>query len=443
MNKESPFRMRLAVAALFLVLSLTASAEPFRFEPAASASTTSVKLIVSSAWRDSCVPRNAQVTRAQNVVDVLWSVPLDGACLAVVTPWSDEVPLGVLPAGLYEVRLRVNDFDGLKTIATRALVVSEGDGAFEIVPSFVSTAGGSVDLRSLDFCVASPQEVKSVKVDGVDVPYTVDPCSIVAHIPARAAGPVDVSVEVGTKVLTVRSTLRVLDPAATPDESVFERILIPVLYNGGGANGSQWRTELEMRNLSQKGSLRFFPNVMQPLAASVPTGPQKVVITHQSTKGVVLFIPRNIADDVRFGLLVRDVSRDQSAWGTEVPVVRERDSQLGDTPLMLANVPFDDRYRLTLRLYSIDGGPLTFDVFTAETPFVSRNVSIEPACETPPCNSVDPGFASVDLGALMPELAGRGARSIFIRPWTPARPHWAFVSVTNNTTQHVTTISPQ
>jgi hypothetical protein len=439
--------MRAALLAilLLLVLAATVSADPYRFEPPIPTDETFVALIVDTTWRDSCPPRDPQITRVEQVIDVLWTVPRDIGCLPAVLPWKARVPIGVLEPGSYEVRLRANDFNGIHLLGIRTLVVGDASPAFEAVPEFVNISGGMVDLRSPLLCVTSPREIEQVLVDGVSVQYNVDPCSVIVFMPAHAAGPVDIAVQVRQKLHTVRAAVRYIDADATPDDAVFERILLPVLGDGPGAFGSIWRTDHQLRNLSNQ-TLHFVPFAMRRFICDgdcfrVPPGGTTGLHPYSSPTGAVLFIPRDIADDIRFGLVVRDVSRDHTAWGTEIPVVRERDAERG--VMMLANVPFDPRYRLNLRLYAIDGGPASFQISVIDEPELTRSVTLQAACDAPPCNSMQPGFRSIDLNALFPAMPNR-PRTLLVQPVRPeGRLFWSMVSVTNNDTQHVTTITPQ
>jgi hypothetical protein len=432
--------MRRLVLSLFLLLSSTVSAHEFRFDPPNPTSSTPVRLEVDGMWPDSCAPDFERVSFDSNNEITVIFVYEGGQCLAAFSPWRETVNLGVREPGVYTVRVLIENHWGAKPYATLRLIVAEGDPAFQVTPSFVSTQGGSVNLSGPLLCVASPQQVRDVRVNGIPVPYAVDPCSIaIIQTPALAPGAADVSVQIGDAVYRVRSTLRVVDPQATPDEAVFERVLIPVLFNGPGAFGSVWRTMLELRNLSDR-RLTFLPAVMKD-TPSVPLLGKSTLDRFGGPKGAVIFLPREIADDIKFGLQVRDVSREAIAWATEVRVVRERDASR--KPMMLANVPFDGSYRLTLRLYSLDGGAARLNVVSADAPFVHRAVELEAACAAPPCNSTEPGYAAVDLNALLPELANKGARTLYVETPADGRLYWAFVSITNNTTQVVTTVSPQ
>ncbi|PYQ29632.1 MAG: hypothetical protein DMF56_11760 [Acidobacteria bacterium] len=430
---------------LFLVLAAAASyADVFRIEPVAPTSASGVFVRVDTLW-NGCLPRDAKVTRNGQDVDVLWTVPRGGGCVTAFIPWSDRVSLGALPPGTYKVTLRVDSPTGLQTIGTKTITVAEGASAFQLNPAFVSTTGGMVELIARVLCVANGSDVKKVVVDGAEVRINVDPCSVIAFLPPHAAGPVDVSVQVNDATYTVKSTLRYLDRSATPDEATFERVLIPVLYFGPGAFGSQWQTDATLRNLAST-QLQWFSSVAFPTLCDVgdcgvPSGGTFGLFEFGNRpKGLVLFVPRTISDDVHYGLIARDTSRDDGAWGAEVRVVREKDARYGK--FVIENVPLDSRYRTTLRIYAIDGGAseVKMSAFVGDVGSVAT-VRIE-GCDAPPCNSADPGFGTFDVRSLFPRLPDKSRITLYIEA-PSLRPHWALVSVTNNTTQHVTVISPQ
>ena len=433
------------IAFLFLLLAAAASyADVFRFDPVAPTSASGVLVRVDTLW-NGCLPRDAKVTRTGQDMDVLWTVPRGLPCVTAFIPWSDRVSLGALPPGTYNVTLRVDSLTGLQTIGAKSVTVSDGAPAFQLNPAFVSVSGGMVELISPVLCVSNAPEIKKVVVDGANVPINVDPCSVIAFLPAHAAGPVDVSVQVNDTTYTVKSTLRYLDKNATPDEASFERVLVPVVYFGPGAYGSQWYTLGVLHNLAST-ALQWFSSAANPIACdTVPcdVGSNRTLALYQwgyRPRGLVLFVPRTISDDVHYTLLARDTSRDDSAWGTEVRVVRERDARYGK--FLIENVPADSRYRTSLRIYAIDGGASEVKVsaFSFDAGRVAT-VKLE-GCAAPPCNSAEPGFGMFDLAALFPAFAQSGPISLVIEA-PPLRPHWALVSITNNTTQHVTVISPQ
>ena len=436
--------MRRVLLPLLLFVSLPALAvEPFRFEPPGPTTQSFIVLNVDTIWRDSCLPRDAQVTRSGSAIEVLWRIP-KSACLPALWPWRDRVAIGVLPAGVYEVRLLVDENDGIRDLARRTLVVADAAGPVSLVVPFASTRGGT-DLH-LKLTPGLCNGVVTVTIDGAEVPATRLGCDVIVSAPAHAAGAVDVVLRSGEATYSMRAALRYLDPAAPPDPEMFERVLIPLVYNGPGAFGSEWVTEGEIRNLAS-APMPWFPDVLRNRCSGCGTSLAAGATLPLSAfgndaDGVVLFIPRTMAEDVRFGARIRDTSREVSSWGTQLPIARE--SEFAERHF-LPNIPVDPRYRALLRIYAVDGVSKLAGVAvkTGEKTIASRVVQLNGPCQASPCNSLDPAFASIDVASLVPAgTAGPISLEIYRASSSPA-PVWAFVSITNNTTQQVTIVSPQ
>ena len=438
-----------------LVLATAAAAEPYRFEPPAPTSATSVVLKVSTTWRDGCLPQSPTVTRNGKQVDVRWSTPLGFGCITVISPWRTEVPLGLFEPGAYEVTLRVDDAPGETTLAKKTLVVGEFAPSYQLVPPFASTRGGSqVAFRApvLDFRCGVDAEVR---VDGVLVPSSAFGCSVTAFLPAHAPGPVDVVIRYGGTTTTIRSTLRYIDPAAAPDPAVFERILVPIIFSGPGAFGSQWVTEGQIYNGGDFG-FPWFPDVAKPACSGSCELEWRGLIPLSAfgsqPNGRILFVPRGFADQLAIGGVVRDVSREEISRGSELPIAREKDFRTEE--IAFPNIPVDARYRLMLRIYDLEGvaQAATVTIYRGtpssgpgiSLPITTRLIPMSAPCTTTPCNSARPAYASVDISALIPASVPGPVTVIVSSPSSSApAPMWALLSITNNTTQQVTTIRPQ
>lgn len=437
-------RATLTVIVLFAAVSAHAT---FEFEPIAPTDRSYIHLQVREMWRDGCVPGTPGVTRSGNVIEVMWVIP-GGGCPLAVTRWNKDAPIGTLPAGVYDVVVKVDDRGTILTLVTKQLIVTESAPAFSVDPRVVSaTAPGEVQLPICEYFFPVPASLV-VEIDGVAVPWQVDAnaCHLTVTLRPHAPGPVDVTVRAGSSTYTAINAIHFVDPAGAPEPSLYERVLVPILYDGPGAYGSQWLTETQMFNASGR-EVRFLPDVSRPLTSLAPGAETSLSLFGQRPSGLVLFVPRGEA--LHFGSIVRDVSRDAEDFGTEVPVARERDT---DSTLYLPNVPFDSRYRLQLRIYDIDGrsggvavrGGRLGPAGTQKTDWVS--LQIKGPCEegsVPTCNSNQPAYVSIDLTEELALLAGSGRQPVWIEPSFDSRRLWAFVTVTNNETQRVTVISPQ
>jgi hypothetical protein len=255
--------------------------------------------------------------------------------------------------------------------------------------------------------------------------------------PPHAPGAVEVRVKSGERENRSHA-FRYYAQDEPPLSSLFERVLIPVYYNGDGAHGSIWRTELALRN-SNRYPVQFW-NPVVGLPSIAPLSSHDFTLP-AAAGGTFLYVPRESASGIHFHSLVRDVSREMEGWGTEVPVVRERD--FAEDSLELLNVPLDRRYRRMLRIYSTRSLPafVGLDVYAMETG-AGLGQRYVPLLRETPCSAAgcdQPAFAVVDLDALMPDLPEEGRAGITI---TASGPLWAFLTITNNETQQVTVISP-
>src|SRR5213594_2352557 len=142
--------------------------------------------------------------------------------------------------------------------------------------------------------------------------------------------------------------------------SAYERLLIPIYGADAipGAFGSRWTSELIGRNDNDQ-----YVEVVQRLSGLCGTCPLPPAQPHSTFSplatvpnpggGIFLYIAAAGAGKVSFNARIQDVSRQALTWGTEIPVVHEQDT-FTDT-FALLNIPADDRFRQTLRIYDFDG----------------------------------------------------------------------------------------
>ncbi|HVR42295.1 MAG TPA: hypothetical protein VMS56_02520 [Thermoanaerobaculia bacterium] len=206
--------------------------------------------------------------------------------------------------------------------------------------------------------------------------------------------------------------------------------------------------------------VEYLENCRVPTCSNSPIGPgatAEVFPTPVSAQnpgpGVFLYVHQGESELLRFNLRTQDVSRQHLTFGTELPVIR--DDEVFTTSLNLFPVPTDGGFRQTLRIYDFDANPTSqirvriYD--TQFGPSAAGNLLVEEivTLASPTPNGPDPerpdrpGFGQrLDLVDLYPVLAGSQYVRIEIEPMTSGLRFWAFVSVTNNETQHVTTITP-
>jgi hypothetical protein len=226
---------------------------------------------------------------------------------------------------------------------------------------------------------------------------------------------------------------------ATPLMAQFERVLIPSVANEPipGANGSSWITEIAGQNLGDE-SLTLFAAYCPFECPETRLGPHEVFTSVESIfatspHGAVIQVRSSDVGRLALTARVRDLSRTLNTWGTELPVVLEH--EVLETPITLLNVPSSARFRVTLRMYDFTWEDNEFVVRIADMqgrPLTERRVRAQ----------MLPGQGL--SYAVLSDLDVTGADTVLVTVTTTRTPSqfWAFASVTNNETQHVTIISP-
>lgn len=221
----------------------------------------------------------------------------------------------------------------------------------------------------------------------------------------------------------------------------FDRVLLPVfIRTTPGAFSSQFISRFTMLNKGDAPLDVFgvsFPCFIEcpapeTMATTINKDDAVTNVVQTGRPGTFLYVPKGRGDDFTGTLRVQDLSRQAETWGTEIPIVRDRDFTTGATNLL--DVPLHEGFRETLRVYAPTDGLLRVRVFeTADSPGLLSE-QIVPL--RPPQGIHDPGYGELGL-----YIAGNVGR-IEIEPLTPGLRYWAFVSITNNETQHITTITP-
>jgi hypothetical protein len=108
-------------------------------------------------------------------------------------------------------------------------------------------------------------------------------------------------------------------------------------------------------------------------------------------------------------------------------------------------VPVDPKFRLTMRIYGLNRGSnfvnVSFGNRSIQVPLQPGRTIFEPSyavvTDFAPADTAPPSPRQHDMTVLVDVPRGEGGVHI------PGSPIWAFITVTNNVTQHITTITPQ
>jgi hypothetical protein len=227
-----------------------------------------------------------------------------------------------------------------------------------------------------------------------------------------------------------------------------ERILIPAvaLRPIPGALGSQWITEISGRYLGSETLDLFMPvcPVIVPCVYDTVAPGEAFdgsrLPTWRSAHGTVLTLWDTQSSDTIISARVRDLSRGLLTWGTELPIVRER--QVTGTQITLLNVPHSEHFRMTLRIYDFvrDDNVFIIRAFPLDGDTPLKEIRVPASFLLDDDGEHQGVYVAVVSDLQLPE--GAPDRLRLTIDTEIASQFWAFISVINNDTQHMTVISP-
>lgn len=391
----------------------------------------------------------SSISRSGNVISIRYSA---GPCSPPIYAMS-RVPLpeGTLEPGQYRVDLIVipgnPPHPEVKIASTTFTVRPAEPQPFRVRPSAafhaarvrVEPAGDTPLCPSLQCVVLiGGREATDKELD--------DRGNLWVTTPPLAPGVYDVTIARNDPPSqpSARAAFYVFNESSAFDATQFERVLLPLYFEGPGAHGSQWITEQVIANprpwaiptghLELSLSMAWFNRVLEPRSYYTDS-------IFGSPHGFGLLLPRADADDVAIAIRVRDVSREAEGFGTEIPAVRERNMAY-NTSLSLLDVPLDPRYRAKLRVYAFlpeaehAAAIVTTVARGGATQGTTRGISLRRNCEQGQTCAEVPLYAEVDF-----EGVQDGRIDVHIDGPDEALT-WGFITVTNNDTQQVTTVTP-
>lgn len=231
--------------------------------------------------------------------------------------------------------------------------------------------------------------------------------------------------------------------------SSYERLLLPVFTPAmQGAFGAEFHTDLRIANHGVAGVVDVFGLRLQCRVLCPTIPPDKPLgipsvweiqpgdLIQDGAPGKFIYVRKAELDALAMNLRVHDVTRDDLNFGTEIPIVRENEFLLNR--VVLVGVPTDPHFRNTLRIYGDTS-------FTAHVKVGNREpvrVRVEHATPTDiflPAYGVFSDFPTDGFPVRVTIDVEPD-----IHPILPIdTPIWAFLTVTNNDTQMISTITPQ
>ncbi|HYI10986.1 MAG TPA: IPT/TIG domain-containing protein [Thermoanaerobaculia bacterium] len=225
----------------------------------------------------------------------------------------------------------------------------------------------------------------------------------------------------------------------------FTRVLLPILAPPvRGAFGSEFHTNLTLATkrfeIHAWGLKVDFPcpilcpELDNPLVLEPNGVIDPELFRYTGNPGRFFYVRSFDLRSLAANLRVHDVTRAALNFGTEIPVVRPDEFA---TRILLNGVPADPRFRLTLRIYGIDApfARVTANGQTVTVPLRQGETIFDPDYAELTLDQPEAGPFQVIVDAPVP-------------PTIPPQPIvetpvWAFITVTNNETQVISTITPQ
>jgi IPT/TIG domain-containing protein len=312
-------------------------------------------------------------------------------------------------------------------------------------PSSGPISGGTaVTIRGTGFStciICSPPVPPAVFFGGTPAESVqlVDPTHLEAVAPRHLPGAVDVTVGQFDGSATLSNAFTFTGQA----EDEFEIILLPVFSPPiQGAQGSQFHTIARAVTKSDSTRVQLYGI---DLSCTHPAPPGMDVftlvgkdLTYQLPicspgPARLLYVPKGQAADLSMNVRVLDVTRQATSHGTEIPVVRAE--RMTSSRIVLIGVPISNRLRSTLRIYALR--PAVVFVTTVGAP---QAVPLQPGR-----NEFEPAYAQFTSFPIPIDRPDAGTINVTIEQPNgiiAGPPMWAFITVTNNETQQITTISP-
>jgi hypothetical protein len=402
-------------------------------------------LILSGVCGDSDTPLLRNVTVNGSIITVEFQ--FRGGGVLVITPWVTRVPLPMLPAGTYTVRIvggagHVMHDERTLVVLERVVRVTPAVGG-----EFTDVIVEGYERPECDAVPCPEIEVFFGNAKATNVRFS-GRSELLATAPA-GTGMVDVRVVTGTHTDTIENGFRY----GQPFDDDLEWVLFPVNFMARGAFGSDWRSDLLVRNdgpITIETRPLFWANPdipTLPIPEPIVPGAKANFPQRERDGGEFLYTPRGLEAKLSYASHVVDRSRSEADLGTELPVVRVEDT---DSVIKLLQVPVGELYRAKLRIYDVDTNravlvALTDPATNARLAAVSLMLTGRPVCPIAPCIADRPAFGVLDLEAVQ-ALQGRNLPAgvdVTITANGDGARLWGFVTVTNNDTQHVTVYTPQ
>lgn len=231
-----------------------------------------------------------------------------------------------------------------------------------------------------------------------------------------------------------------------------EDILVPLGGNSApvpGAYGSRWVVEEYHRNTGDRPVSLTYLSCLLPGCQPLMVEPGRTLRLPGDAFGLYRLSGEQL-DRYEITIVARDVSRQSSSWGSQVPAVWVRD--MVSDRFDLIRVPTDVSYRRHLRLYAVwrgeESGPsiLRVRIYDADADLraMEKLLGEREFVVSERLGHIRTLVGQVSIGNLdeIYDRASTGAVRIQVEQVSGVAKIWGFVTLTNNDTQHFTAIVP-
>jgi hypothetical protein len=252
--------------------------------------------------------------------------------------------------------------------------------------------------------------------------------------------------------------ITILSASAAAAQQVTTRVLLPFTWwELPGANGSVWQTQTWVQNRGTTSAAIAPAACLGPILCGSglpiePTSPPAQFIASANVAtGLLAHISGLTGADVVFSSRIRDLSHASDSSGTEVPAIPEEEFAAGS--LSLIDVPTTYAARTMLRVYALPeaADPREVEVRYYRIPGPADELRVllrtdRLRVNVPVRQDIDSrylaAYGHIAGIEFFPELFFGESTWIEVIPVTPGLRIWALASVTNNTTQQVTLVTP-
>jgi hypothetical protein len=338
-----------------------------------------------------------------------------------------------------EIRVRYDVHNAGPDDARDVLVLFASEVPFTASGAGWSCTGVTCTRAELPAGTTAPLELRAT------APATEDEISIVAHVRAEQIFDSDRRDNESLLVIGVGNAAN------------WQRLLIPVADSFvPGSGGARWTTELAALLLADERP-EFAPHpcefssglcFIQPAPLRRQIDAFRYLILDDNPSGQYFYVRPQDAAKWRFNARIHDEARVEQTAGAEMPIVR--DSEFRSDTIALLNVPVAPQYRHTLRIYDDAGRDrvsAAIRIYAAgetepRVSVVRELVRVQRQTTTSALLPTHPAYAQAEL-AQLGSLAGMESLRVEVEPLDPGVRLWAFVSIVNNETHHVTVVTPQ